>query len=78
MIENVTRFTSKIGEEVSHWIVKNDTNFDIAEKMLLQFIQQLGALKQNQIQNQQTAAKEAALNQETEKDQHTEGNQIKD
>jgi hypothetical protein len=48
MMQQVTRFTSTIDNKTSHWIVESDTTLEIAEKMCMQFMQQLGSIKAQQ------------------------------
>jgi len=48
MMQQVTRLTSNIENKISHWMVESDTSIDIAEKMCLQFLQQLGAIRAEQ------------------------------
>ncbi len=52
MMQQVTRFTSNIENKISHWIVESDTSIDVAERMCMQFIQQLGVIKAQQTQAQ--------------------------
>ncbi len=60
MFEQVLRFISKVEDKSSEWIVENGTSIEIAERMLLQFLQHLGQLKAQQaaIQEAQKAAEE--------------------
>jgi hypothetical protein len=44
-MENVTRFLSKIDGKSSHWILENGITIDVAEKMLLEFLQYLALIK---------------------------------
>ena len=46
MMQQVTRFISEIEGKVSHWIVESDTSLESAEKMCLQFLQQLGKIRE--------------------------------
>ena len=48
MLENILKFTAKVEDEISHWYVANGTKIETAEKMVLQFLQYLGALKAQQ------------------------------
>lgn len=48
MFENVLRFTSKVENFVSHWILENGTSIEVAEKMALQFLQHLGQVRASQ------------------------------
>lgn len=48
MLENILKFTANVEEEVSHWYVANGVKIETAEKMCLQFLQMLGALKAQQ------------------------------
>lgn len=48
MLENILKFTAKVDDEVSHWYVANGVKIETAEKMVLQFLQYLGALKAQQ------------------------------
>lgn len=70
MIEQVYRFISTIEGKTSHWILENETSIDIAEKMCLQFLQQLGNMRANAQQAQQVAeqAKKAEENKEENQD----------
>lgn len=48
MIEHVIKFTTKVDDKESHWLLQNGTSFEAAEKMLLHFLQVLGQLKAQQ------------------------------
>jgi benzoyl-CoA reductase/2-hydroxyglutaryl-CoA dehydratase subunit BcrC/BadD/HgdB len=48
MMQQVTRFTSQIENKTSQWIVESDTPIEIAEKMCLEFLQNLGMIKAQQ------------------------------
>jgi hypothetical protein len=57
MMQQVTRFTSQIENKTSQWIVESDTPIEIAERMCLEFLQQLGMIKAQQ-KAQQDAQKQ--------------------
>lgn len=61
MFENIIKFTAKVNDRTSHWLVENGTPIEVAEKMCLQFLQQLAAIKA-----QQEAQKAAIENSEKE------------
>ena len=48
MMQQVTRFISTVENKVSHWIVESDTPLEVAERMCLQFLQQLGNIRAQQ------------------------------
>lgn len=48
MMQQVTRFVAEVEGKISHWIVESDTTLDAAERMCLQFLQQLGKIKEQQ------------------------------
>lgn len=64
MFENVVRFVANVEGKISHWILENGTGIEVAEKMCLQFLQNLGLIKaQQEAANlaQKNAADQAAL-----------------
>lgn len=48
MIENVIRFIANVDGKISHWLVDNGTPIEMAEKMLMQFMQMIGQIKAQQ------------------------------
>jgi hypothetical protein len=46
MIKNIVRLESIINEKVGHLLLENDCPIEVAEHMLLEFLQYLGKLKE--------------------------------
>lgn len=56
MLKNIVRLESIINERVGHFLLDNDCPIELAEKMLLEFLQYLGQLKAMAKQQQEQAA----------------------
>ncbi len=46
MIKNIVRLESIVNEKVGHFLLENDCPIEVAEHMLLEFLQYLGKLKE--------------------------------
>lgn len=66
MMKNLVQLESVIGDWVGHFYLANNTPLDIAEQMLLQYLQQLGKIKEN-VLAQQEAKKSASESDKEEK-----------
>jgi len=54
MLQNILRLVVKVGEHECHMLFPNGMAYEALEKMCLEFIQQLGAMKSQQIAQVQT------------------------
>jgi len=46
MLKNLVRLESIVNEKVGHFLLENDCPIEVAEHMLLEFLQYLGKLKE--------------------------------
>ena len=56
MLKNIVRLESIIQDRIGHFLLDNDCPIEIAEKMILEFLQYIGQIKAN-VKAQQDAAK---------------------
>ncbi len=56
MLKNLVRLESIVNEKVGHLLLENDCPIEVAEHMLLEFLQYLGKLKEQAKAQQATSA----------------------
>lgn len=66
MLKMIAQIEAKVGDWVSHLHIQPETPVEIAEQLVVQYLQYLGKIKEQQVQAKQTSEAQPPVEKKTE------------